>query len=286
MPTTSGTKLVLETSQNKDSKPTLENFMVLTSKISKRTKYVVKMVSLVAATIIALTSVGVSNTLAQAKSNKSYSTFNGLPPELAQEIISTANYYGLDPYLLFEVIKQESSFNPKATSSKNARRLMQMIPSTAKRFGVRDVYDPRDNLHGGCRYLVWLLRRYNGRLDLALAGYNAGEGAVQKYGNRVPPYKETQDYVRSITNKYISRLKTRPVVSKRQITNSVGDYSNSSNSTSLNKSAKSANSIKSSRLRQTNQQSNVLSKKELNKLATLDSYLGRSPSTSDKGNSK
>ncbi len=275
--------------------------MVLTSKISKRTKYVVKMVSLVAATIIALTSVGVSNTLAQAKKNKSYSTFNGLPPELAQEIISTANYYGLDPYLLFEVIKQESSFNPKATSSKNARGLMQMIPSTAKRFGVRDAYDPRDNLHGGCRYLVWLLRRYNGRLDLALAGYNAGEGAVQKYGNRVPPYKETQDYVRSITNKYISRLKTRPVVSKRQIIsngsnannasnfNNTNNFNNSGNSSNQNKSAKSAksaNSNKSSRLRQTNQQSNVLSKKELNKLATLDSYFGRSASTSDKGNSK
>jgi membrane-bound lytic murein transglycosylase MltF len=265
--------------------------MVLTSKISKRTKYVVKMVSLVATTIIALTSVGVSNTLAQAKRNKSYSTFNGLPPELAQEIISTANYYGLDPYLLFEVIKQESSFNPKATSSKNARGLMQMIPSTAKRFGVRDAYDPKDNLHGGCRYLVWLLRRYNGRLDLALAGYNAGEGAVQKYGNRVPPYKETQDYVRSITNKYISRLKTKPVVSKRQITsngnngnnannssnfNNTNNFNNSGYSSNQNKSVKSANSNKSSRLRQINQQSNVLSKKELNKLATLDSYLGKS----------
>ncbi|MFY9225382.1 MAG: lytic transglycosylase domain-containing protein [Blastocatellia bacterium] len=253
--------------------------MVLT-----KTKYVIKVVSLLAV-IIALTSIGVSNTLAQAKSSKSYSSFNGLPPQLAQEIITTANYYGLDPNLLFEIIKQESGFNPKATSNKNARGLMQMIPSTAKRFGVRDAYDPKDNLAGGCRYFVWLLRRYNGRLDLALAGYNAGEGAVQKYGNRVPPYQETQNYVRSITSKYISRLKTRPVVSKRYVANVNATNATSfvTSSTQLNKVNKQSKSVKTNGLakssnltRYSNQQGNVLSKKELKKLATLDSYFGNS----------
>ncbi len=248
--------------------------MVLT-----KTKYVIKVVSLLAV-IVALTSVGVSNTLAQAKRNKSYSSFNGLPPQLAQEIITTANYYGLDPNLLFEIIKQESGFNPKATSNKNARGLMQMIPSTAKRFGVRDAYDPRDNLHGGCRYFVWLLRRYNGRLDLALAGYNAGEGAVQKYGNRVPPYQETQNYVRSITSKYISRLKTRPVVSKRYVANNAKAITSSTQLNIVSKQGKpfKTNDLaKSSNLtRYSNHQGNVLSKKELKKLATLDSYFGNS----------
>ena len=240
--------------------------MVLT-----RTKYAIKMVSLLVAIVIALTSIGASNTLAQAKKSKSRSSFDGLPPELAQEIITTANYYGLDPYLLFEVIKQESGFNPKATSNKNARGLMQMIPSTAKRFGVKDAYDPRDNLAGGCRYLVWLLRRYNGRLDLALAGYNAGEGAVERYGNRVPPYQETQHYVRSITNKYVARLRAKPVVSKQYVASNISSSNKSLKSTKSTKSTKSSNSSK-------------LTKKELNKLATLDGYFGKSLTTNSHSN--
>ncbi|MFY9225034.1 MAG: lytic transglycosylase domain-containing protein [Blastocatellia bacterium] len=240
--------------------------MVLT-----KTKYAIKMVSLLVAIVIALTSIGASNTLAQAKKSKSRSSFDGLSPELAQEIITTANYYGLDPYLLFEVIKQESGFNPKATSSKNARGLMQMIPSTAKRFGVRDAYDPRDNLAGGCRYLVWLLRRYNGRLDLALAGYNAGEGAVERYGNRVPPYQETRDYVRSITSKYVARLKAKPVVSKQYVVSSISNLNKSIKATKPTKLSKPINSSK-------------LTKKELNKLATLDGYFGKSLTTNSNSN--
>ncbi|MFY9225627.1 MAG: lytic transglycosylase domain-containing protein [Blastocatellia bacterium] len=125
---------------------------------------------------------------------------------ISNKIDAIARYYGLDPVLVQMIVKQESGFNPNARSSANAMGLMQMIPSTARRFGVNNPYDPDESLHGGCRYFVWLLRRYNGRLDLALAGYNAGEGAVERHGYKIPPYKETQGYVRSITNGYLVKL--------------------------------------------------------------------------------
>lgn len=128
------------------------------------------------------------------------------PDLIKVKVDAIASYYRLDPRLVRNIVEQESSFNPNARSSADAMGLMQMIPSTARRFGVKNPYDPDESLHGGCRYFVWLLRRYNGRLDLALAGYNAGEGAVERHGNRVPPYKETQDYVKSITNKYLVKL--------------------------------------------------------------------------------
>ncbi len=129
--------------------------------------------------------------------------------DMIQKIDTISSYYHLDPRLIKEIVHQESSFNPRARSGKSAMGLMQMIPSTATRFGVRDPYNADESLHGGCRYLVWLLRRFGGRLDLTLAGYNAGEGAVKKYSNRVPPYKETQDYVRVITNRYLTRLQVK-----------------------------------------------------------------------------
>lgn len=125
---------------------------------------------------------------------------------ISNKIDAIARYYGLDPVLVQMIVKQESGFNPNARSNANAMGLMQMIPSTARRFGVNNPYDPDESLHGGCRYFVWLLRRYNGRLDLALAGYNAGEGAVERHGYKIPPYKETQGYVRAITNGYLVKL--------------------------------------------------------------------------------
>lgn len=125
---------------------------------------------------------------------------------ISKKIDTIARYYGLDPVLVQMIVKQESGFNPNARSSANAMGLMQMIPSTARRFGVSNPYDPDESLHGGCRYFVWLLRRYNGRLDLALAGYNAGEAAVERHGYKIPPYKETQGYVRAITNGYLVKL--------------------------------------------------------------------------------
>ena len=123
-------------------------------------------------------------------------------PQMAQQIIATAQAEGLDPFLVLEVMRRESAFNPRARSSKGAGGLMQMIPSTAQRFGITDPYDPRQAITGGCRYLRYLMGLFPGRLDLILAAYNAGENAVAKYNNTVPPYRETRAYVASITYGY------------------------------------------------------------------------------------
>ena len=106
--------------------------------------------------------------------------------------------YGLDPGLVAAVIRTESNFDPKARSPKDARGLMQLIPATAERFGVEDVWDPVDNLRGGLAYLRWLLDHFDGDLELALAGYNAGENAVRRYRG-IPPYAETRRYVKRVT---------------------------------------------------------------------------------------
>ncbi len=108
---------------------------------------------------------------------------------------------GVDPDLLRSMTRQESSFNPKARSHKNAQGLMQLIPETAQRFGVADVWDPDQNIRGGAKYMRWLLDEFGGDVDKALAGYNAGEGAVKKYKG-IPPYRETQDYVKKIRSNY------------------------------------------------------------------------------------
>jgi soluble lytic murein transglycosylase-like protein len=113
--------------------------------------------------------------------------------------------YGVDPYLIFCVMRQESGFRSMATSSKGAQGLMQLIPETAARFGVSDPLDPGQSIMGGTLYLKFLLDRFDGNLELTLAGYNAGERAVMKYGNRIPPYPETQAYVRSISAQYLGR---------------------------------------------------------------------------------
>ncbi|HYN79405.1 MAG TPA: transglycosylase SLT domain-containing protein [Lamprocystis sp. (in: g-proteobacteria)] len=108
--------------------------------------------------------------------------------------------YQLDPNLVLALIEAESNFNPQARSPKNAQGLMQLIPATAERFGVRNVWDPEQNLRGGMAYLRWLLGYFKGDLRLALAGYNAGEGAVDRHGG-VPPFPETQAYVSRIMGK-------------------------------------------------------------------------------------
>ena len=108
----------------------------------------------------------------------------------------------MDPKLLHAVIQAESAYNPKAISSAGAIGLMQLMPDTARRYGVTDRYDPEQNVDGGTRYLKDLLAMFNSDLKLAVAGYNAGEGAVMKYNYSVPPYRETQDYVRHVLKLY------------------------------------------------------------------------------------
>lgn len=110
--------------------------------------------------------------------------------------------YGVDPYLIFCVMEQESHFNARALSPKGARGLMQLMPGTAARFGIKRPSDPAQNIAGGTRYLKQLMGQFNGRIDLVLASYNAGEGAVMKFGRKVPPYRETRDYVKRISYRY------------------------------------------------------------------------------------
>jgi Zn-finger nucleic acid-binding protein len=110
--------------------------------------------------------------------------------------------YGVDPYLIFCVMEQESHFNARALSPKGARGLMQLMPATAARFGVKRSGDPAQNIAGGTRYLKQLIGQFDGRIDLVLASYNAGEGAVLKFGRNVPPYRETRDYVKKISYRY------------------------------------------------------------------------------------
>lgn len=127
------------------------------------------------------------------------SSGNAVIDALVQE---AAAQNGLDPCLILSLMRAESSFNRTAVSVKGASGLMQLMPETATRFGVRNIFDPRENVLGGTRYLRWLLDRFNGDVRLALAGYNAGEGAVEFYGYRIPPFLETQNYVRTIYTRY------------------------------------------------------------------------------------
>ena len=117
-------------------------------------------------------------------------------------IVESGKRNSVDPLLLYSIMHQESSFKPRALSHKGARGLMQLMPPTASRFGVTNIWDPKQNIEGGARYMRFLLDLFAGDVRLALAGYNAGEGAVMKYGYTVPPYNETQEYVRRIGRRY------------------------------------------------------------------------------------
>jgi len=117
-------------------------------------------------------------------------------------LIDSGTRNGIDPLLLYSIMHQESSFKSHAISPKGARGLMQLMPGTAVRYGVTNIFDPRQNIEGGARYVSFLFERFDGDVNLTLAGYNAGEGAVEKYGWRIPPYAETQEYVRRISRRY------------------------------------------------------------------------------------
>ena len=134
--------------------------------------------------------------------NPSLGGFTTGNSEVDDFIVESGKRNSVDPLLLYSIMHQESSFKARALSHKGARGLMQLMPFTASRFGVKNIWDPKQNIEGGARYMRFLLDLFAGDVRLALAGYNAGEGAVMKYGYQVPPYNETQEYVRRIGRRY------------------------------------------------------------------------------------
>ena len=117
-------------------------------------------------------------------------------------IDAASKTHGVDGALVHAVITAESGYNASAVSKAGARGLMQLMPDTAARYGVRDIHDPRENINGGVRYLRDLITMFNGNIELAVAAYNAGENAVIRYGNKIPPYAETVHYVPKVLGFY------------------------------------------------------------------------------------
>jgi soluble lytic murein transglycosylase-like protein len=128
--------------------------------------------------------------------------------EFSSYIREAADTHQLPYELLHAVIHVESAYNPKAVSSAGAQGLMQLMPATAARFGVQDPFNPVDNIRGGSQYLRHLLKLFNNNYALALAAYNSGENTVIRYGNKIPPYRETQNYVRKVLKLYRANLAT------------------------------------------------------------------------------
>lgn len=128
--------------------------------------------------------------------------------QVAPVVARVAREHGLEPALLLALVQVESGFNPRARSHKGAQGLGQLMPATAARFGVRDPYDPAQNLEGAARYLRHLLGLFGGDRQLALAAYNAGEAAVMRHGMRIPPYAETRRYVPAVLAEYMRRRAT------------------------------------------------------------------------------
>lgn len=132
-----------------------------------------------------------------AKPGVSFATVHLNTAAYQAEIAAAAHEHGVDEAIVRAIIHAESAFNPNALSRVGAQGLMQLMPATARRFGVSDAFNASQNISGGVKYLAWLLKRFNGNLSLVAAGYNAGEGAVDKY-NGVPPYSETRRYVQRV----------------------------------------------------------------------------------------
>jgi len=137
-------------------------------------------------------------------------TSNAFDKSYDTHIVKACNKYGVDPYLVKAVIRAESNFDPHAVSPKNALGLMQITPPTAEDYEVNDIFDPSSNIEGGVRILRDLINYFDGNVELALAGYNAGKNAVIKYDNQIPPYPETQQYVARVLSFY-SDIKSEKV---------------------------------------------------------------------------
>jgi hypothetical protein len=153
---------------------------------------------------------------AGASSLKGFTTGN---PLVDSYIVDSSRRYGIDPLLIYSQMHQESTFKQHAVSYKGASGLMQLMPATARRLGVTNIFDPKQNIDGGVKYMRMLLDMFGGDVSLALAGYNAGEGAVMKYGNNIPPYSETREYVRRISARYASIADGTFIHSSRRVTN-------------------------------------------------------------------
>ena len=138
--------------------------------------------------------VNVNSALADMNSNKRLSSYDGRPRRFESIVRSVSQRHGVDPDLVWAVMKAESNFNPHARSRKGARGLMQLMPGTARQHKVADIYDPAENINGGVRHLQLLLNRFRGDVRLAVAAYNAGARTVDRYRD-IPPYSETKRYV-------------------------------------------------------------------------------------------
>src|SRR2546421_692657 len=144
----------------------------------------------------------ISDRMAEINGNNPLGGFTTGNANIDSFIVDSGRRNAVDPLLLYAIMHQESTFQTRAMSNKGARGLMQLMPGTAVRFGVTSIWDPKQNIEGGSRYMRFLLDTFDGNVQLALAGYNAGEGAVMKYGYSIPPYNETQEYVRRISKRY------------------------------------------------------------------------------------
>ena len=142
-------------------------------------------------------------------------------------IMASAQRHGVDPGLMKAMMHTESAFNPNARSPVGAQGLMQLMPATARRFKVSNPWNPADNIEGSAKYIAWLMRRFNNNVEFAVAGYNAGEGNVDKY-NGIPPFKETRNYVKSVMSRYHSLYKNDSGLS--------GNTMNANNSNTVNTS--------------------------------------------------